>query len=817
MDNRTIRADDFRLYIMPRADGLDKMNQNAELIYVLNGEIDAVVEEKISYLKRDDILVINANRRHRLCGGDGVLAIRLDISSKMLSTIYESGVILFLCDSSLSRGSDYDRLRAALRRLTAAWLSRSREAWSAGELFEYVSRCCEVMNILTLFFRIGADKVKAPEESRKEAEVRLHDRLVMIENYIYDNYQDDISLKDLSEQLYLSTGYLARFFRKNYGCTFADYLTQVRLFHAVDELIYTDKSLTYIAYDKGFRNSALFNRAFKKKYGMLPSQFRERYWQKLSDEDDAERSRLYTEQLEKLARSGELEEEAPEGSGTAVHRVIAPAGAAEPLKNSWGRLINLGAAEDLMMDSTVRQHMVIMHEGLGFTYGRVWRLFSEKMHINPESGEEGFNFTRVDSVIDMILQQGMIPYLELGMKPKRLNFDLHSGNTIEFGEQHIIYDPEYWERLIGEFMRHLLSRYEEEEISRWYMELWFDPQLLNNSTAVERYLETYEAVSRVVRSFHTGLRLGGCGMIMNRGIEKIGEFLDRFANGEEKPDFLSFEFFAYDVTPHLMDEYITRSTDEQAFFNRMEDARRLMDEAGQAELPLIVTEWGLTPSVRNRINDTAFMGAYIVRNILETYGLAYMMGYFTSSDIPAMYYDTKDPLFGGNGLITHDSIMKPAAFGIEFLNRLYGNILCRDGTCIVTADGYDSYCIVAHNQQTLGAQYYLTPEDALDREHVWKYFETEKKKKLTVRIEGAADGDYIVKYYIVSEQYGSVFDAWREMGFMEELTRNDIKYLRRVCEPHMTVKMAQAEAGVLTVEREMEPNEIVCIRIHIKR
>ena len=68
---------------------------------------------------------------------------------------------------------------------------------------------------------------------------KFDERIRQINNYIRANYSQPISLKELADQLYLSNGYLSRFFKRNYGMSFAEYLTNVRLFHAVDDLLYT--------------------------------------------------------------------------------------------------------------------------------------------------------------------------------------------------------------------------------------------------------------------------------------------------------------------------------------------------------------------------------------------------------------------------------------------------------------------------------------------------------------------------------------------------------------------------------------------------
>ncbi len=56
-----------------------------------------------------------------------------------------------------------------------------------------------------------------------------------------------------------------------------DYLNNVRLFHALDEVLYTDKKVTRIAVDNGFPATASFNKAFKDCFDLTPSEYRRKY------------------------------------------------------------------------------------------------------------------------------------------------------------------------------------------------------------------------------------------------------------------------------------------------------------------------------------------------------------------------------------------------------------------------------------------------------------------------------------------------------------------------------------------------------------
>ena len=106
---------------------------------------------------------------------------------------------------------------------------------------------------------------------------RTHDeeRISEIINYIHSNYRRKISLNELSEHLFLSVPYLSKYIKKQLGMNFLDYLNNIRLFHAVDDLLYSSQPLTAIAMDNGFANTAAFTEVFKKVYNMTPSEYRQ--------------------------------------------------------------------------------------------------------------------------------------------------------------------------------------------------------------------------------------------------------------------------------------------------------------------------------------------------------------------------------------------------------------------------------------------------------------------------------------------------------------------------------------------------------------
>ncbi|WMJ86596.1 response regulator transcription factor [Anaerocolumna sp. MB42-C2] len=97
-----------------------------------------------------------------------------------------------------------------------------------------------------------------------------------IETEIENNYAKNLSLKSLGEKYYINSAYLGQVFKKNYGCTFKDYLNTVRIRKAAETMLRTNKKIYEIAEDVGYKNIEYFINKFEDIYGMTPSRFRKR-------------------------------------------------------------------------------------------------------------------------------------------------------------------------------------------------------------------------------------------------------------------------------------------------------------------------------------------------------------------------------------------------------------------------------------------------------------------------------------------------------------------------------------------------------------
>lgn len=95
-----------------------------------------------------------------------------------------------------------------------------------------------------------------------------------VKTYIEHYYQKNVSVEIAASLFHVNRSYLSHIFKKKMGESFIDYLNKVRVKHAKELLVSSDKKMYQIALLSGYNNVRYFFRAFKKIEGMTPEQYR---------------------------------------------------------------------------------------------------------------------------------------------------------------------------------------------------------------------------------------------------------------------------------------------------------------------------------------------------------------------------------------------------------------------------------------------------------------------------------------------------------------------------------------------------------------
>jgi len=99
-------------------------------------------------------------------------------------------------------------------------------------------------------------------------------RINKVFQYVQKEYAEHISLKKAASLIHLSESAFCKFFKRASGKTFSDYTNGIRISHACQLLIETDKPVSEIAFNAGFDSITYFNRVFLRKKKLSPGAYR---------------------------------------------------------------------------------------------------------------------------------------------------------------------------------------------------------------------------------------------------------------------------------------------------------------------------------------------------------------------------------------------------------------------------------------------------------------------------------------------------------------------------------------------------------------
>lgn len=163
----------------------------------------------------------------------------------------------------------YQQITSIYRRLYNEWADNSEVGAIMSQAY-----------LLQLFVILAREYDNRLPRRLTEAVINLNDNMSAIASavqFIDENYAESISVESLASSAFLSSGRFTELFRMEMGCTPRDYIRHVRLEHAKTLLTSTNMSISEVAQNSGFGESAYLTRVFRQSTGIQPSKYRLKY------------------------------------------------------------------------------------------------------------------------------------------------------------------------------------------------------------------------------------------------------------------------------------------------------------------------------------------------------------------------------------------------------------------------------------------------------------------------------------------------------------------------------------------------------------
>ncbi|RGH40812.1 helix-turn-helix domain-containing protein [Firmicutes bacterium AM41-5BH] len=626
-------------------------------------------------------------------------------------------------------------------------------------------------------------------------------RMRQIVKYVGENRQNHVSLSELADELFTATSTLSRLFQKQTGMKFAEFVNRVRIYFAAEDLMTTSKTVTKIAVDNGFSNASVMNRVFRQYYQCTPVEYREK---KKEEKECTTPTKKENRDKRNKNKSLNTENNAIEVN---VRRK-------SKLTKIWNQVVNIGSVYNLTL-ANLQYHTIYLTETLGFSYVRIWNVFSKKMMITDGKTQGNYNYDMIDLALDFLVSHHIKPFVDLGRRPDTALSSM--GNTLYFEEECIVFQSkDIWIAMLKDFIHHIIKRYGKEEVVQWKFELSSDiVHFARNQYYIDKeydYKECYRSSYQVIKKALPDACVGGPSDVTN-DVKFLHEYLQYSKENNCLPEFISILLFPYDSSRKDGKVNYYRTQSENYEYEKLQSIHQIMEE-GEVDIPLYVVEWNSSISNRNFLNDSCFRASYITKKIIEMLSMADMVCLWMGSDWVSNYFDTKRIANGGSGLITKDTIRKPVYFALQFLNQLGEELLLQNKELIVTKEiGKDVYHIIGFHYQRYEDTYVVANDPIDSPEKVEKIFLTNQECNIDLVLKNVADGNYTITSNRICREKGSILDEWKKFQYEETLTNEDIKYLREITQPERRMEGVMSVKGIVQIRMTLGEQEIILLHV----
>ncbi|MGS0678599.1 AraC family transcriptional regulator [Lactobacillus johnsonii] len=243
-------------------------HQGIELNYLIKGkDLRFALEGQTYHFNSGDIWLVNRRQIHSASGEVGEWEYEgLIIDDDFLLSQYPSSInwnLYLLGQKNTKKQRAYNELVkevVELGRLCRKPLTDARR-------FIVLSHLMKIIVLLDQNFNNKEQVVQSPN-------LALGDEII---KYINEHFQEDIQVGDIAQKFNISHVTLNRQLKQTNNLSMGKYLKLVRLMHARELLLNTNKSIELVAYESGFSNTRVLNRNFKSWKHKTPTEYRNEF------------------------------------------------------------------------------------------------------------------------------------------------------------------------------------------------------------------------------------------------------------------------------------------------------------------------------------------------------------------------------------------------------------------------------------------------------------------------------------------------------------------------------------------------------------
>jgi len=253
-----------------------------EFTLVLQGQGTRFIGDSIEHFEQGDLCLVGSNLAHCWISDEAqptasrsiIVQFRPDFLGDTIFTVPELRSIQQLFNRA-KRGL---RIEGATRAdLSAKIISMWRQPPG------HWRQILDLLSILALLAQSKECVPLATDRSEPETDQKDRSKINLILKSTNVPPSELPSQKSIAETVRLSPAAFSRFFKRQMGKTYMDYVIDLRIAYVCRALLNTDTGITEIAFNTGFQSLSNFNRQFHKRKGTSPKAWRKQVLEQRAD------------------------------------------------------------------------------------------------------------------------------------------------------------------------------------------------------------------------------------------------------------------------------------------------------------------------------------------------------------------------------------------------------------------------------------------------------------------------------------------------------------------------------------------------------
>ena len=243
----------------------------SKIVILIDGDLTYYIEGKAYILKPWDILFVNKNEIHKPVVNPNKYYERIVIwlNPDFMAKYAQGNNDLLKC-FEVAIKNNYNLLRLNMKSIEVIknLIQDIQSCNNSNEFGSEILKESLFVQLMVLMNRLFLNS----DKNRDIEDIQYDKTIDGVLNYINSNLENDLSIDTIASEFFISKYYLMRKFKNQIGSSIHNYVVQKRLILA-RSLISDGLSMSSVCSRCGFNDYSSFVRAFKKVYGVSPSNY----------------------------------------------------------------------------------------------------------------------------------------------------------------------------------------------------------------------------------------------------------------------------------------------------------------------------------------------------------------------------------------------------------------------------------------------------------------------------------------------------------------------------------------------------------------